>query len=72
MAAVSALVFLGAVALIAFVFLNTLIPALPRIAAVLSGAEAEPQPRLVLARHRRALSRSSRSVRLAHRLREAA
>lgn len=73
MAVVSALVFIGALALIAFVIAVTLVPALPRIIAVLAGEEEQPEPRLVLARRARiAVRPHPAATRLAVRLREAA
>ncbi|HEX7657413.1 MAG TPA: hypothetical protein VF404_10485 [Sphingomonas sp.] len=73
MAVVSALVFVGALALIAFVIAVTLVPALPRIIAVLAGEEEQPEPRLVLARRARiAVRPHPAATRLAVRLREAA
>lgn len=73
MAVVSALVFIGALALIAFVIAVTLVPALPRIIAVLAGEEEQPEPRLVLARRARiAVRQHPAATRLAVRLREAA
>ena len=73
MAVVSALVFIGALALIAFVIAVTLVPALPRIIAVLAGEEERPEPKLVLARRARiAVRLHPAATRLAVRLREAA
>ena len=56
-----------------FVIAVTLVPALPRIIAVLAGEEEQPEPRLVLARRARiAVRPHPAATRLAVRLREAA
>jgi hypothetical protein len=71
MAIVSALVFLAAFALILVVVAATLIPALPRIAAVLAGAPAV-EPPLVTVTRRRAAREHPAATRPARRLSEAA